>query len=625
MGYDATPLIPRSVLYGNPEKAAPQLAPDGTILAYLAPEEGVLNVWLRTPGQSDDRVLTRDTRRGIRSYFWQPDSRHILYIQDQDGDENWHLYQTDIHTRETRDLTPYPNVHAQIVAVHPDFPDEILIGLNLRDPRMTDVYRANLVTGELTLDTENPGDVVGWQEDNALQIRAAQAMRPDGGVEIRLRENSEAPWAAFQSWGPEESFGGILSFTPDNRSVWLLSSVGANAARLLEVNASSGETRVIAEDPEYDVTTILLHPKEHTLQAVAYLKARLEWTPLAPGVEEDFAALREVCEGDFSISSRSHDNSLWIVAYNRDNGSPRFYTYRRADRTAAFLFSSLPAVDSYQLASMQPIAYTARDGLKLQGYLTLPVGVDPKNLPLILLVHGGPWARDTWGFGPEAQLLANRGYAVLQINFRGSTGYGKAHLTAAEREWAGKMHEDLLDGKSWAIAQGIADPERVGIMGGSYGGYATLVGLTFTPEEFVCGVDIVGPSNLVTLLQSIPPYWTPMLAIFTRHIGSPETDLEFLKERSPLFRADKITRPLLIAQGANDPRVKQAESDQIVEAMRKNGQPVEYLLFPDEGHGFARPENRLKFMAAAEAFLARYLGGRVQPPSQDELPDGLRK
>ena len=338
MGYDATPLIPRSVLYGNPEKAGPQIAPDGKTLAYLAPQEGVLNVWLRTPGQDDDRVLTNDTKRGIRAYSWQPDSQHILYIQDQGGDENWHLYQTDIHTRETRDLTPYPNVRAQIIAVHPDFPNELLVGLNLRDPRFTDVHRIDLITGEVTFDTENPGDVTGWQEDNALQVRAAQAMNAEGGTEIRLRTDPAAPWQTFQSWGPEETFGGVIGFTPDNASVWMLSSVGANTSRLLEVNTVDGQARVIAEDPEYDVTTLLLHPSLHSLEAVGFLRARLEWTPLVEGLAADFAALRALCDGDFNISSRTHDNSLWVVSYTRDNGSPRYYTYERATHQGTLLF-----------------------------------------------------------------------------------------------------------------------------------------------------------------------------------------------------------------------------------------------------------------------------------------------
>jgi dipeptidyl aminopeptidase/acylaminoacyl peptidase len=326
-----------------------------------------------------------------------------------------------------------------------------------------------------------------------------------------------------------------------------------------------------------------------------------------------------------SVVSRNLDDTIWVVAYLMDNGPVYWYTYDRATKQATLLFSNQPALEQYTLAKMQPVSFPARDGMTLHGYLTVPVGVEPKNLPLVLSVHGGPWGRDVWGYQPHTQHLANRGYAVLQINFRGSTGYGKAFVNAGDHEWAGKMHTDLIDGKQWAIAQGIADPAKVAIMGGSYGGYATLVGLTFTPQEFVCGVDIVGPSNLLTLLATIPPYWAPLKTLFTKRVGDPDTQEEELKARSPLFLADRITKPLLIAQGANDPRVKQSESDQIVEAMRRNGQPVEYLVFPDEGHGFARPENRLKFSAAAEAFLAQYLGGRVEPPSDAETVDDLRQ
>jgi dipeptidyl aminopeptidase/acylaminoacyl peptidase len=313
------------------------------------------------------------------------------------------------------------------------------------------------------------------------------------------------------------------------------------------------------------------------------------------------------------------------VSYGVDDGPVPFYVYDRTSRKAAFLFSNRPAQEKYRLAKMQPISFQARDGLKVHGYLTLPVGLEPKNLPLVLNVHGGPWGRDTWGLDNEAQWLANRGYAVLQINFRGSTGYGKAFVNAGDREWAGKMHADLIDGKNWAVKLGYADPKKVCIMGGSYGGYATLVGLTFTPDEFACGVDVVGPSNLVTLLSTIPPYWAPIKSLFKKRVGDLETEQDFLKARSPLFKADQIKVPLLIGQGANDPRVKQAESDQIVAAMRKNGKLVEYIVFPDEGHGFARPENRLIFYAAAEPFLAKCLGGRAEPPSDKEKADAFRK
>ncbi len=475
------------------------------------------------------------------------------------------------------------------------------------------------------MDTENPGDVVNWVVDNALQVRVAQVQLPDGGTELRLRDEPTAPWRTFQKWGPEETFGGVAGFSPDNRRAWLISSVDANAARLLEVDPATNESKVVAEDPQYDVSGTLMHPDTHALQAVRFVRARREWQLVDESLRPDFEALQQVHDGDFSVVSRDLADKTWIVAYLLDDGPTYYYAYDRATRKATLLFSDRPALEKYQLAKMQPISFTARDGMTIHGYLTLPVGVEPPNLPMVLFVHGGPWGRDVWGFHPFVQWLANRGFAVLQINFRGSTGYGKAFLNAGDRQWGAAMHDDLIDGKRWAVQQGYADPNRVCIMGGSYGGYATLVGLAFTPDEFACGVDIVGPSNLVTLMETIPPYWTPMRAMFKKRVGDLETEPEFLKSRSPLHKADQIRAPLLIAQGANDPRVKQAESDQIVEAMRKNGKPVEYLVFPDEGHGFARPENNLTFAAAAEAFLAKYMGCRAEPPSPQENAEALRR
>jgi dipeptidyl aminopeptidase/acylaminoacyl peptidase len=618
-------MIPREVLFGNPQRAQPQISPDGTRLAYLAPHEGVLNVWVRTVGKDDDRVITSDKKRGIRGYAWQQDGQHILYVQDRDGDENWHIYQTNLQTRNTRDLTPFEGVQAGIVAHRREFPDLLLAQMNLRDRRLQDIYRINLTNGAVEPYTENPGDVTGWTVDFDLKVRAAQAFSPDGGTIIRVRDSHDAPWREFQKWGPDDSFGGVVGFTPDNKGLRLQSSVGYNTARLVEMDIASGRSRVIAEDPQFDVSGVLVNPKTRQIEAVIFLRARSEYLVLDKSLEPDLAALRAVREGDFFVSSRDREDKTWLVGYTTDDGPVYYYAYDRGTRTATLLFSHRPELEQYRLAKMQPIEFTARDGMKIFGYLTLPADKEPKNLPLVLNVHGGPWARDTWGFDPEAQWLANRGYAVLQINFRGSTGYGKAYVNAGDREWAGKMHTDLLDGVNWAVEQGYVDPKKVCIYGGSYGGYAALVGVTFTPETFACGVSIVGPSNIVTLLKSIPPYWEPIKALFHRRVGHPEEDREFLEARSPLFKADRIRVPLLVAQGANDPRVPQAESDQIVAAARKNNLPVEYLVFPDEGHGFARPENRLKFYAAAEAFLARVLGGRVEPPGENEKWDALKK
>jgi dipeptidyl aminopeptidase/acylaminoacyl peptidase len=619
------PLIPRNVLFGNPDKASPRLSPDGKKLAYLAPEKDVLNVWVRTIGQQDDQVVTADKKRGIRIFSWQQDSEHILYLQDQDGDENWHVYQTNLKTKNTRNLTPFQGVRAEVIAVDPNFPQEMLVGLNLEDRKLHDVYRLNLKNGALELDTKNPGDVSGWTADNALQVRVASVFTPDGGTELRLRDNAKSEWRSFQKWSADETFGGVAAFTPNNQGAWVISSVEANAARLVEFDLASGKSRVISEDPTYDLEGVMTHPTKRTLEAVSYVRARAEWQVLDPALQPDFQVLAKVRDGDYLVVSRDLADKTWIVAYTVDDGPVYYYAYDRGSRRADLLFSNRAALEKFQLAKMRPIQFTARDSLTIHGYLTLPVGLPPKNLPMVLNVHGGPWGRDTWGLNTEVQWLANRGCAVLQVNFRGSTGYGKKFLNAGDREWAGTMHDDLIDAKRWAVQQGYADPNKVCIYGGSYGGYATLVGVTFTPDEFSCGVDIVGPSSLVTLIKSIPPYWVPIKSMFDKRVGKLETEEEFLNSRSPLFKADRIKVPLLIGQGANDPRVKQAESDQIVAAMRKNNKPVEYLVFPDEGHGFARPENRLKFYAATEQFLAKYLGGRAEPPSDKEQWGELKK
>ncbi len=617
------PLIPRQVLFGNPEKTGPQISPDGSKLAYLAPKDGVLNVWARTLGQDDDKAVTSDALRGIRQFFWQGDSAHLLYLQDTGGDENFHLYQTKIASGETQDLTPFPGARALPQALNPNLPGEMLVSVNNRNPSVFDVYRLDFTTGALTLDTENPGDVSGFSTDNALQVRTAQVQLPDGSTELRVPDGAGG-WRVFMTWGADETSGGVAGFSPDNTKMWLINSVDANASRLLQVDLETGGTQVVAEDPDYDAGSILRHPKTRALEAVSFTRARTEWTALDPSVEADFDALSRAADGDWTIESRDLADTTWIVSYLRDNGPQSYYVYDRASKTATLLFTTKPGLENYTLALMEPVTFPARDGLTLHGYLTLPVGLTPTQLPLVLLVHGGPWARDFWGYSGWVQWLANRGYAVLQINFRGSTGYGKAFLNAGDREWGAKMHTDLLDGKAWAIAQGYADPEKVAIMGGSYGGYATLAALAFTPDEFVCGVDIVGPSNLLTLLQTIPPYWSTLVATFYKRMGRLD-EPDFLRERSPLFSSDKIIKPLLIAQGANDPRVKQAESDQIVDAMRAGGLPVEYIVFPDEGHGFARPENNLKFTAAAEAFLSKYLGGRAEPASPEESSADLRR
>jgi dipeptidyl aminopeptidase/acylaminoacyl peptidase len=433
-----------------------------------------------------------------------------------------------------------------------------------------------------------------------------------GGYDLMVREKPGAEWKTVKQWTNEEQ-GQAVGFGPDRNVLYVIGNDNANTLRLVKLDLGTGKEEVVAEDKEYDLSAAMTDPKKRIPLAVAFVKARTEWKALDASVKDDFAALAKVRRGDFSVTSQTDDNTKWIVAYATDDGPTSYYLYDRGTKKAEFLFVNNSKLEKVKLAQMEPVSFKAKDGLTIHGYLTKPVGVEPKNLPAVLYVHGGPWARDTWGFNPTAQFLANRGYAVLQVNFRGSTGYGKSFMNAGNREWAGKMHQDLIDAKAWLVKEGVADPKKVAIMGGSYGGYATLVGLAFTPDEFACGVDIVGPSNIITLLKTIPAYWAPMKVTFAKRIGDLEKEEDFLKERSPLFKADKITKPLLIGQGKNDPRVKVAESDQIVDAMRKAGKPVEYVIYPDEGHGFARPENRLHFFAIAENFLAKHLGGRAEP------------
>ncbi|MEE9538001.1 MAG: S9 family peptidase [candidate division NC10 bacterium] len=620
------PLIPREVLFGNPDKASAQLSPNGKKIGHLAPLNGVLNVWV---GPADDpaaaKPITKDTGRGIRFYGWAFTSNHILYIQDKDGDENWRLYSVDLNTGETKDLTPIEGVQARVQEVSPKFPDEILVGINDRVPELHDIYLVNIGTGVKRLIQENEG-FVGFVTDDEYNIRLAKRMTPDGGSEI-LRPTGEGGWEPFMTVAMEDTLTtSPVDFDKTGKILYMISSRNRNTAALIALDLESGVRTLVAEDPQADVSGIMVHPTAKNVQAAAFTYDRKHWQILDASILEDMRYLRTVADGDVEVVSRTLDDRYWIVAYVMDNGPVRYYRYDREGQQAHFLFSNRKALEGMPLAKMSPVVIASRDGLNLVCYYTLPVGSDSngdgrpdKPLPMVLVVHGGPWARDVWGYNAWHQWLTNRGYAVLSVNFRGSTGFGKTFINRSTREWGAKMHDDLIDAVHWAIHQGIADADRVAIMGGSYGGYATLVGLTFTPEMFACGVDIVGPSNLVTLIESIPPYWQPQVELWTTRVGDHRTEegRAFLTKCSPLTYVDRIQRPLLIGQGANDPRVKQTESDQIVQAMQEKNIPVTYVLFPDEGHGFARPENRLSFNAVAEAFLSACLGGRYEPIDDD--------
>jgi dipeptidyl aminopeptidase/acylaminoacyl peptidase len=623
---DATPLIPREVLFGNPDKITVRLSPDGTRISYLAPVDGVLNVWV---GPADDpgaaEPVTNDTDRGVRTYFWAYTSEHVLYLQDQAGDENWRVYSVNLETDEITDLTPLEGVQARIQAVSQKFPSEILIALNDRDPTLHDIYRVNITTGERSLVMENEG-FLGFTTDDDYNVRFAERLTSDGGNEI-FQTTENGSWELFMEIATDDLLTtGIVGFDKTGTILYMIDSRNRNTAAFFAMDLKTDEQTLIAEDSHADTSDLMIHPTEKIVQAVAFTYERRHWQIIDESIAGDLDYLNTVADGDVEVVSRTLDDNYWMVAYEMDDGPVLYYRYDREERGAEFLFTHRKALEGLTLAKMHPVVIKSRDGLDMVSYYTLPIGSDSDSdgrpdepLPLVLFVHGGPWARDNWGYNSVHQWLANRGYAVLSVNFRGSTGFGKEFANAGNLEWGGKMHDDLIDAVNWTVQEDIADPDRVAIMGGSYGGYATLWGITNTSDTFACGVDIVGPSNLITLFETVPPYWQPAIELFATRMGDARTEdgRAFLSGRSPLTYVDQIEKPLLIGQGANDPRVKQAESDQIVHAMQDANIPVTYLLYTDEGHGFARPENRLSFYAVTDAFLAEHLGGRYEPIGDD--------
>ncbi|MGO8968913.1 MAG: S9 family peptidase [Myxococcaceae bacterium] len=614
-------LIPRDTLFGNPERAKPDLSPDGKRLAWLAPDKkDVLQVWVKTVGKDDDAVVTADKKRGIRQYFWAEDSNTVLYLQDSDGDENYHVYAVDLTAKSVRDLTPFQGIRASLVATSYKLPGRILVNMNLRNRQLFDVYRVELKTGALELDTTNPGDVADWAATDDLFVKGAQASLPDGSTELRVRDSAKSPWHVLLAAPATENLQ-LMDFSKDGSSAYLISSLGQDTARVVQRSVKTGAEKVVAQSAASDATDVAIHPVNHVVQAVAFDPGMPFWMVVDESVRPDFDALAKASAGAFKIVSRDRADKTWLVAYTLDQGGVRYYRWDRATKTAQFMFSAQPKLDSAPLVTMTAVEFPARDGLKLRGYLSRPLNASGPG-PLVLFVHGGPWSRDFWGYNPYPQWLANRGYSVLQVNYRGSTGFGKAFLHAGDKQWGKKMHTDLIDAVDWAVKTGVADPKQLAIMGGSYGGYAALAGATFTPDVFRASVDIVGPSNLLTLLATIPPYWKTAKSTFNVRLGNPDDpkDAAYLHEVSPLFSVDKIRIPILIGQGANDPRVKVAESEQIVAAMEKKGLAVTYVLYPDEGHGFARPENRIDFNARAELFLQKYLGGRAEPLPGDKIP-----
>lgn len=620
---DQAKLIPREDLFGNPTRAGGQLSPDGKWLSWLAPKDGVLNVFMAPAADpSAAKAMTASTDRPIRQYFWAPDSKSILYIQDKGGDENFLLYGVDVASGKETTLTPFEKTRVQLVGASTIQKDKLLVGLNNRDARFHDVYLLDLGSGKLTEVLQNDG-YAGFLADNNLHLRMALRPNAEGGMDYFAIDDGKIDEKPFTSTGLEDSLTtSPAGYTTDGKTLYWLDSRGRDTAALYAQDVATGERKVIAENDKADIGGVMTDPITGEVEAYSVDYLKTEWTALDPDIKASLDWLDSKFDGEFGVSSRTDDDTKWIVWNDPVSAPSKTYIYDRKAKTLTDFYTTRPELAGAPLQPMQPLEITSRDGLTLVSYLTLPPGSDSNAdgvpdapVPMVLLVHGGPWARDGYGYNSYHQWLANRGYAVLSVNFRGSTGFGKSFIEAGNLQWGRKMQDDLVDAVAWAVDKGVTSKDKVAIMGGSYGGYATLAGMAFTPTEYACGVDIVGPSNLETLLKPIPPYWAPVIAQFHQRMGNPETPegLAMLKERSPLYKAGDIVRPLLIGQGANDPRVNKAESDQIADAMKAKGIPVTYVLFPDEGHGFAKPTNNIAFNAITENFLATCLKGRSEP------------
>lgn len=631
---DPTELIARDLLFGHPEKFQGRISPDGNYVSWLAPVNGVQNVWVAPANDvTEAYAVTTDTGRGIQNHMWTFDGASILYLQDNGGDENDHVYLVNIKSKQKHDLTPMPQgKKAMMMAMSADKPELVVVATNERNGQLFDLYTVNLKTREKTLLAENPG-FADWVIDKALQPRVALKLNEDGSGTLMKR--ADDGWAAILDVPEEDVINSeFLGISSDNNHAYLLSSMGRDKKAVFKVNIDSGEWSIVASGEKADIASVFIHPSEKHIVGYSENYLRSTWHSSDKSYQAHFDAISRQAPGDVEVLAATSDATQWVVYSDAPTHPARYYLYATKDKTLREMFATRPALNDAPLQPMHAQVVDARDGLKLTTYLTLPIHSDPDNngkprsaVPMVLTVHGGPWARDYYGYNAWHQWLANRGYAVLSVNYRGSTGFGKTFTNAAVKEFAGKMHDDLIDAVNWAIEQGIAKPDKVAIMGGSYGGYATLTGVTFTPDTFACGVDLVGPSSLVTLIESFPDYWKPFLsASWYKFVGNPAipAEREDMLARSAISRIDDIKVPLLIGQGENDPRVTKLESDQIVDKMKKMNKPVTYVNYPDEGHGFVRPENRKSFYAITEGFLADCLGGDYQPIGNDFAGSSLQ-
>jgi len=608
-------LIPMKDFFRNPEKAAFQLSPDGEHLAFLKPWQNRLNIHVQKIGEAAETRITGATERDITAYIWANNKR-VAYVQDKAGDENFRLYAVNIDGTDLKELTPFEKVRVGIVDELKDNDEEMLIQMNKRNVRLFDAYRINIYSGEMRMIAQNPGSVVGWMTDHDGNLRLA--MTTDGvNTSVLYRDSEKDNFQTLITTSFKETFEPAF-FTFDNKNLYVASNIGKDKTGYYEYDVKKKELgKLIYENPEVDVAVLLKSDKRKKITGAAYITDKRHYQFF----DEERRLLQEDLEKrlpgyEVVVASMSRDETKVLIRTYSDRSLGVYYYLNRATNEFQKLANVSPWLNEEELAEMKPITYTSRDGLTIHGYLILPKGLKAKKLPVVVNPHGGPWGRDVWGFSPEVQFLANRGYAVLQMNFRTSTGYGRKFWEAGFKQWGLAIQDDISDGVKWLIDQGIADSKRIGIYGGSFGGYATLAGVTFTPDLYACGVDYVGISNLFTLINSIPPYWEPMREMFYEMIGHPEKDKELYQKISPLFHADQIKVPMLVAQGANDPRVNKQESDQIVDALKKRGIEVSYMVKDNEGHGFRNEENRFDFYRAMEEFLGKHLGGRVEGKTQ---------
>jgi len=598
--------IPVRDFFRHPERSNFRISPDGKTLAFLQPYERRMNVYVQPIAGGEPKRLTNETARDIPDHFWKGPDR-LVYVKDFGGDENFHVVAVNKDGSGLKDLTPFDGVRAEIIDQLRDFPDQLLVGLNKRNKEVFDAYRLDLKTGELELIAENPGNITSWLADHAGNIRGAQTT--DGvNTSFLYRDGASGPFRTVLTTSFRDSFNPLF-FTFDNKSLYAASNLGRDKQAIVLVDpATTKEQKVLFEHPDVDVDGLSFSRKRKVLTTISYVTWKPQRKFLDAETEKLFAALEKQLPGyEFGIQSTTDDEDRFVVAaYNDRTPGTRYLYDSRADKLTK-LGDIAPWLPETKMARVKPIEYKSRDGLTINGYITLPNGKEPKNLPVIVNPHGGPWARDVWGWNPEVQMLANRGYAVLQMNFRGSTGYGRSFWQASFKQWGLKMQDDISDGVNYLVKQGIADPKRICIYGGSYGGYATLAGVTYTPDLYVCAVDYVGVSNLFTFLNTIPPYWKPFLDMMHEMVGEPEKDKARLTATSPALNADRIKTPLFIAQGARDPRVNIDEANQMVKALKARGVDVPYMVKENEGHGFRNEENQFDFYEAMERFLAKYL------------------